>query len=435
MIHPLAIGAALVGLQVSAPAPVPEIKGARITLAPKTAPALTVTIENRRSSPIIEARIGVTRPRQSAPSETFAHYFHAPLPGGPPDNAPIEPNTRRVLDLVLRNGTNIETVALTLVAFADGSAEGAPRELGEWRKARRERVEDLDYWVRAFEAMPRISEPDARAFLAERLLERGRQAANDPSTVRSRLQRVLDEYAFGPQIWMPLDRLRADVRRELAALPPEPPSRADGPDAAGSIAGVVLSWERSSAKEFVAVIENLRDVPIEAYGLQLVDPVTARPRSAHRSDFCLSEREPIERGRGRIQPRETREVFLGSKPGDAILRLSFVLFDDLSFEGSPAERDDLLQEREARGADYAYAIDVIAKASALPPAEARAFAAAKRAERAGLARTGFHTADVSPLDEYIRQLTESPERAAANAKPFSEFLERQRQRLVRHAAR
>jgi hypothetical protein len=429
----LTLGAAVVVLQAAAAAP--EVKGARITLAPKTTAALTVTIENRRTSPIVEIRIGVTSRRPSDGSETFNHYFHPPLPGGRPDHPPIEPNTRRVLELVLRNGSDVETVAPTLVAFADGSVEGSPRELAEWRKARRERVEDLDYWVRAFESMPRISETDARAFLTARLVERASQAVKDSSTVRSRLQRVLQQYPSGPDVWFPLDRLRADARRELAALPPEPPTLSTTSGAADPSAGVGLSWKPSAAKEFVAVVENLRDVPIEAYRLEVVDPVTARPRSAQGSDFCLGERTPIERGRGRIEPHEPREVFLGSTVRDGILRLSFVLFDDLSFEGSPEQRDELLKDREARAADYAYAVDVIAKASELPPNEARAFAIAKRAERATLRQAGGRTSDVSPIDEYIRQLTESPERATANAKGFSELLERQRQRLIRHVAR
>ena len=153
-------------------------------------------------------------------------------------------------------------------------------------------------------------------------------------------------------------------------------------------------------------------------------------------DFCLSEPLPAERGSGRIQPHEVREVPLGRSPDAGVLRLRYVLFDDLSFEGSSEGRDYLLRSREARAADYAFAIDVIAKASAMPPNEARAFVAAKRAEYVSLPRTKEGIArDAHNLDDYIRQLADSPDRAAAGAKSFQDQLERERQRLVRHLAR
>ena len=130
-----------------------------------------------------------------------------------------------------------------------------------------------------------------------------------------------------------------------------------------------------------------------------------------------------------------REVRLGSPPPGAVLRLSYVMFDDLSFEGLPAERDRLLERREAQAADYAFAIDVISKASAMPPSEARAFVAAKRAETISLPRTKEGSRERQRPRRVHRQLTESPDRAAAGAKEFQDRLERQRQRLVRHLAR
>ena len=224
------------------------------------------------------------------------------------------------------------------------------------------------------------------------------------------------------------------LRRDLAGRPAKPPA-ANGVQPPAVITDVALTWERSAPTEFVATIENLRDVPIEAFGLKLVDPATKRVLLGQGADFCLGEPQPAERGSGRIQPREVREVLLGSSPDGAVLRLSYVLFDDLSFEGSSEGREELLRRREARAADYTFAIDVISKASAMPPNEARAFVAAKRAEYVSLPRTkGGMPREADNLDDYLRWLADAPDRAAAGAKQFTDRLERQRQRLVRHLA-
>jgi hypothetical protein len=429
------ISAALLALQVSNQSPkIPQITGARVALVPKTAAGLSVTLENRRSSPLVECAIGITRPGQSAPSDIYSYYFSGAYPGRP-DAGPLQPNARRDLELVLRNGTGMERPAMTLAVFADGFVEGTPDQVEAWRTRRREQVDDLAYWVRAFDGLPRIAEPAVRDYVAARMLERAREAPTDPSNVRDRLQRVLELYPSGPDVWIGLDRLRADARRDLAEQPAKPPT-ANGAQPPEVISDVALTWERSAPTEFVATIENLRDVPIEAFELTLVDRVSNRGLLGQGMDFCLSEPLPAERGSGRIQPHEVREELLGSSPDGAVLRLYYVLFDDLSFEGSSEGRDQLLRRREATAADYAFAIDVIAKASVMPPDEARAFVAEKRAEYVSLPRTKDGMArEAHNLDDYLRQLADDPDRAAAGAKRFQDRLERQRQRLVRHLAR
>ena len=368
-------GAALLALRVSNQSlEIPEITGARVALVPRTAAGLNVTLENRRSSPLVECAIGVTRPGESAPSEIHSYFFNGAYPGRP-ESGPLHPNARRDLELVLRNGTGMDRPAMTLAVFADGFVEGVPGQVEAWRTRRREQIDDLAYWVRAFDGMPRINEPAVRDYIAARLLERAREAPTDPSNVRDRLKRVLELYPSGPDVWIGLDRLRADARRDLAERPAERPA-ANGAQPPAVITDVALTWERSAPTEFVATIENLREVPIEAFGLQLVDPATKRVLLDQGTDFCLGEPQPAERGSGRIQPHEVREVPLGSSPDGGVLRLVYVLFDDLSFEGSSEGRDYLLRSREARAADYAFAIDVISKASAMPPDEARAFVTA-----------------------------------------------------------
>ena len=166
---------------MSRPSPeIPEVTGARVALVPRTAAGLSVTLENRRSSPLVECAIGITRPGESAPSEIHSYFFSGAYPGRP-ESGPLQPNARRELELVLRNGNGMETPAMTLAVFADGFVEGTPGQVEAWRTRRREQIDDLAYWVRAFDGMPRINEPAVRDYVAARVLERARDAPTDPS--------------------------------------------------------------------------------------------------------------------------------------------------------------------------------------------------------------------------------------------------------------
>src|SRR4029078_11143410 len=130
------VSAALLALQVSnQPPEIPEITGARVALVPRTAAGLNVTIENRRSSPLVECAISITRPGQSAPPGIHSYYFSGAYPGRP-ESGPLQPNARRDLELVLRDGTGMETPAMTLAVFADGFVEGAPGQVDAWRTRR-----------------------------------------------------------------------------------------------------------------------------------------------------------------------------------------------------------------------------------------------------------------------------------------------------------
>ena len=112
-----------------------------------------------------------------------------------------------------------------------------------------------------------------------------------------------------------------------------------------------------------------------------------------------------------------------------------MLFDDLSFEGLSDQRERLLRDREAQAADYAFAIDVIEKAAALPPNEMRPFLALKRGERMAQPGADGRAGTVSAIDEFTRMVTDSPDRADAIVKGMVPRLERQRQQLIRHVRR
>jgi hypothetical protein len=236
--------------------------------------------------------------------------------------------------------------------------------------------------------------------------------------------------------------MRADTQSELAMLLREPPPNT--PQAGGAIASAaIVSQQRTASTTFVAAIENLRAVPIEAYGFQVLDAATGRLRSGQSTDFCVVlEPDSAPSAVRRIQPHEIREIPLGVRVDpDAPLppvRLSFVIFDDLVSEGDPAARDQTFRERESRAADFAFALATLSQAAARPVTEIYSFLVAKRVERAKeLQASGRPENSMASMaiDELIRQAKESPTRMLANAPAMTEYFERVRARLVRHVGR
>jgi hypothetical protein len=417
-----------IGLALSMPAQDTEVKGARITLVPKTTDVLKLTIENRRSSPLVECQVGLFA-RGADKSSAFSGWHFYP---GSADGT-VQPNERRTVDAKLEFAPGVETARLNLVVFEDGYYEGVASAVEPWRKDRQARVDDLRYWDGVFNLMPRVSETDLRAYLTSRLDDRAGRPGQDPNgmgSVIGKLRDVLRRYPSGPDVWSGLDRLRAETKSELAGLTAQPAGKAAGAvDAVTSAA--ILSQERAPSKSYAAAIENLRDVPIEAFGLELVDAGTNRQRSGLTSDLGPGQRpgESVSPRGGPIQPREVREVPLLNADGAApLVRLAFVIFDDASSEGRAAPRDELLDRRQKRAANLAFAIAALGQAAGRPAGEVEAFLLQKRAERARqlLAEGASGSLQLMEIDELIRQAKESPERLVTNAKARQEELERQR---------
>lgn len=138
-----------------------------------------------------------------------------------------------------------------------------------------------------------------------------------------------------------------------------------------------------------------------------------------------------------LQPSAIRELVVRSDVNPnapPVVRLTFVLFDDLSFEGSTAARDEVLRHRERQADEYAYSIAVVQQIAALPPAEVEAFLVAKRAERARQLQLEGRRGETQRLEQFLREAKGSPERFVAGAKGRAESMARQRQRLLRHKA-
>lgn len=147
----------------------------------------------------------------------------------------------------------------------------------------------------------------------------------------------------------------------------------------------LVSVERLAQQTYSASIVNRRTVAIEAFGFEEMVPYETRVLRAQRMDFALADPATPPPGLGRIAPGEEREVRLQAQTQaesvrPPVVRLSFVLFDDLRFEGRVEARDELFREREKTAQAIAAALEAVRQALALPPGEAIPFLERRRAE-------------------------------------------------------
>ena len=405
---------ALAAIVLAASAPAQRdsrVTGARISLVKKEQSTLRVTIENRRDSMLVELEV----------NSGFALVTQ---------RVAVGPGERQAISTPLQNGVEPGASRVIFAAFADGYAEGETPAVRPRLAERQSHIDDLGFWVRAFMNMPRVSSVDVRRFLIDRIGERAVVDRPNVAHVSDRVRDLLRRYPEGPDIWDPLDALRTQVERELtAATTPgdKPPVIVDSVTSAA-----VVSSERVPSTAYSVAIENVRAIPIEALAYEMVDPA-GRRRGGRTMDFCLSDPGDRTSGHGHIQPNEHREEMYGGDDPSVDLRVSFVLFDDLSFEGSPAVRDDILRRREETADEYAFAIDTVKAAAARPVADVEAFLVAAKVERTKqLLAAGRQPRPIGPLDEALRVFRESPSTFAERMSGYRASLEQAVQRLRRH---
>ena len=408
-----------------------DVKNATIALQPKAIAVEIVTVENRRSSPLVAWEIGLSRPGEARPSVPANADFSWQVLHPNSTSGPINRNERRTIELELAD-RDLGRPTLRLAVFADGYVEGVADVIDRWQTQRRERAEDAAYWVRAFESMPVSSDDNAKQHLAARAAERAVQVSGDPSGIRGRLWRIWIDTPRPPG-WLPavIEPIRREAERQVAVLA----QRSTTAPSLESAAPIVLSSKRAALTEYVAVVKNLRDVPIEAVGLEILEP--GGGRSGQTADYCTSDRAAAGGG-GRISPGESREFRLNANiRGDGplpTLRISFVMFDDLVYEGERAKRDALFRAREQQADDIAFANTARAEAMTRPGRDALAFLVAKRTERDVAIQAQGRQPSLGLLDDLIEQARKSPDSLRENTAVAQE-LERQREQLLRHLKR
>lgn len=406
------VGAAVALTLAQASAPDTAVTGARVSIATKAATTVEIVIENRRDVPLVEWQVG----------SGWA------IGGG---RGSIAPHAQQTIELSPTKGAAGPPARIVVAAFADGWFEGVGPPFQTWLDARRAHTADLGYWVRAFMAMPRVSLLELRKYLADRLAERAVDDRPNMSHVSDRVREVLQRFPDGPDVWQPLDRLKAQTEAEYLEASRQGPR--GNPGAVQTVIGAaVVSARETSTTDYAVVIENLREVPIEAVGFDEVD-ASGRKRGGQSVDYCVSD--PARRDRfGRIQPHERREFPLYGRtdpPGQ--YRLSFVMFDDLTFEGPASARADILQRRDERAEEFAFVVDAVTQAATKPAGDVEAYLLSRKVERARQRQEqGKPPVFGSPLDEMLRRVRESPARFLAGVDAYRKDLEQALARLRRH---
>jgi hypothetical protein len=401
-----------------------EVKSATVTLVRKPATTITVYIENLRDSPIDAYEIDLfaaSDPTRRLGGETWVGQIPGVIKG-------IRPHETRAVELPVRGTSESAVARMTMVAFEDGYAEGSRPALDALRKKQQQRAEDLAWWVRVFDSMPRSSDAEVKEYLLAKTIERA--PVEDLTFLRTNLRTILG--SNGRQGWLLalIDKTyRPRAEAELASAK-NFLSRSIAQDLPEAVKSVNIRSEPAASTDLVLRIENVRDVPIEAWR---VDSEDRGGQSSQWTDACGSRSSDPH---GSIQPHEVREESFSRRIANGeplpVVKLGFVLFEDLSFEGSQAEVDRLFRGREQRADDLAFWIQALKEAAAMPIAEAKTFLEAKENDRARQAAAVRRPFGRGEIRDVLDQLERAPERFAAYVELKQKRMEEARTVLLRH---
>jgi len=394
------------------------IAGARLTIVNTSARRLTVTIENHRDSPLIEWSIDSPWVRHAGQDV-------------------VAPHQRRDVSIEMQDDRPANRpTTLDYAAFEDGYYEGRGPGFDRWVAMRNERREDLAYWVTVFASLPRVSEAELRKVLSDHVA--ARSSGETHMTIRHVSDRVQELMAWFPQasdIWARVDHLGRQVESEYRAITRVPSGKQPGAVDAVT-AATVASVDVRPAVSYTVIIENLRDVPIEAFGVADFNLATGQFSGWTGSDFSKGDPTLDRAGSGRIMPHERRDLgsIFGPQLTVPLATLYFVMFEDLQFEGAPVERVRLLRIREAQADEHVAALAALDEAAGKPASELEAFFAARREVYIKqLQGQGRIPPPGAALEGFVRTIRlTSAERFAAEIPATRQRIERDIARLRRH---
>jgi hypothetical protein len=407
------------------------VTGARLTIVQKNEGGLSVTLSNQRNSALVAWEIGVFRERSDRPVYvTTSDYTR----GGnyEPGSGPVRPGESRTVKASAGEGTDICTPAVTFALFADGYYEGRTASVGTFREERRKEAEELRYWLSALSGMPADSDQELRELLRARLSKWAADGQNRASTLGSNLRAaVTDETPRDAgSLTRQVNRLLDEAKSRLAAI--ESPIASESA-LRGEVPSIAIRWTLLANTYNYARVENLRDVPLEALKFTKYEGGDRR-RSAVLTDLCGYGDGRA--GHGPIQPGEIRELRWRDEGGtDQTVKLEFLLFADLKWEGPRSERDDVLKTREGRAADAAYWAEVLTDATLMPAETGVEYLETKKRERAAATALSPHVGFRSEVDETIKRARRAPAEFAATARMFAWRMETYRIQATRHQRR
>lgn len=324
------------------------VTSARLTLVNEATTDLIFTVTNLRNSPLQHISVQFRTERGTQTS-----FWNRGIEGSP-TIPPSAADDLRLEDLAGRLDDTSPPVVV-LLEFADGYYEGTDSELRPFFKERAERADDLRYWVGALSAMPAgLSNADATNYIQNAANEQlARQPGKSSATASHLLQLGQTRR---PRDWIAqvlttevkeLDEELKHVTRHLDRLAKVGTS---GVMAAGLSA--TLTVRTAPGVRTVPVLENLRDLPLQAWSILFKESEQAS--SGFSTDTCSGRTGTA--SDSAIGPRETRRLVEGrhttsqqSSSLSAELRLA--VFSDGVAEGAPEEVRRILERRKDRGLD------------------------------------------------------------------------------------
>jgi hypothetical protein len=363
------------GLVVPALAQAPVVTSARVVVESRPAPAMMVWIENDRETAIVGWEIRIIREGKPAGQASGGHAL--PAEGQPAGIGAILPGERRRLRLSLPEVRPTDQARLTMVLFADGSFAGVASHLATRLDRDDKHAVEIRYWIDVFDRLPR-TQADAIAFLRRHVAERARLRVGEPYDRGPDIERWIT--SSPPETWTfeRAEAYRKGLEQDLARVTRYRAHRAA--HGVGSmtiddvrIEAVDLRQESAGVDDPVIYIENLRDVPIDAWQHRFTTAPAPGPGGVGGRDMCGQLDRP---GEGPIQPGERREIPLAI--GDLTDALPHVVVEgapwsDGHFEGDPTWRRRIFDNRQADARVLNYWIARLREAAAMAPPEALAF--------------------------------------------------------------
>jgi hypothetical protein len=408
------------------------VTSATVRMIRKAADVQFVYIENLRDVPLVEWKVALVS-GESRGGMTVSRRYD--VNSTRPDDAPIAPGETKRQRVQWQGERLTATASVALAVFADGSHAGAEPEIAAYYKQQEALIADLTYWQRALQDLPRTSPGAAETYLRNKIRERLQVDSRDPSGLSGSIGGWFGPMRAPDWAYQMTDRTLKEIGTRIADAKLYRTHLAARPSVEQTISVRTLIGLGS---EFVAVVENLRDTPLEAWNIDIYDPPTSRfPPGGQGFDAG----QVIEDGRpgGRLRRNEVREIGIRAAddvPDGATPRvvLSFALWSDLTFEGSPAMRDELFRARERKAAQFEFWIAALSDAALKPPREALTFLREKRVERRRQAPQERDPLEGN-LEAWESSLAREPELFSSRLITYRDRLQEQYRLLTRHLNR
>jgi len=237
---------------------------------------------------------------------------------------------------------------------------------------------------------------------------------SEHSSIQESLRSFATETTPRPPGWLRavLGHLKTEAGRYLAVL--ERPLTTSNVVPAGMVVSVQLTAATASRPQsYNVIVQNTATKPIEALRFGYLLDGEQHPRLFNRITFGPAPTP----GQGPLQPGEARE-FPGSSTRNADGSLPrvepvFVLFQDSTFIGSPAELREVLEEREQRVTDATFWIGVLEDIAAQPVDKGRAMLEATLRERTKLDALSPHPGFNLEIKDLLQMAQKRPDGFAA----------------------